>query len=118
MKLLLLIYLTLFSKNLFAQQTDTTTNSLTSFIMLGALFVLMYFLIIRPQSKKAKEHKNLLDNLKINDEIITNGGIIGKITKITEQFVIMSINDDIKLTIKKESISNALPKGTIKNINQ
>ncbi len=118
MKLILTIYLTLFTEILFAQQNDSTNNALSSFIMFGLLFVLMYFLLIRPQSKKAKEHKSLIDNLKINDEIITNGGIVGKISKITDDFVIMLITDEVKITIKKEAISNAIPKGTMKNINQ
>lgn len=118
MKLILTTFLITFSEILFAQQNDTTNNALNSFIMFGLLFVLMYFFLIRPQSKKAKEYKKLIDNLKTNDEIITNGGIVGKIYKITNEFVIILITDEIKIIVKKEAISNAIPKGTIKNISQ
>ena len=76
----------------------------------------MYFLLIRPQTKKAKEHKTLIEGLKINDEIMTNGGFIGKIIKIKDQFIILSLNANTEVIIKKEAVSNTLPKGTIKEI--
>ncbi len=98
------------------QNTNDLTNGLSSILLFIGLFVLMYLVIIRPQTKKAKEHKTLLDTIKINDEIVTNSGILGKILKITDQFIIIEIQDKISIIIKKEFISTLMPKGTIKNI--
>ena len=118
MKNVLILCLILFSENLFAQQNEPAGNIMHSIILFALLFGLMYFLLIRPQTKRAKEHKNLIDNLKINDEVVTNGGILGKIVKINEQFILLETNNDNTITIKKEAISHAMPKGTIKSINQ
>jgi len=116
MKILLLLSL-LISNQAFADQLNTDTNSgFSSIIMFVILFVLMYFLLIRPQTKKAKEHKTLIESLKINDEVMTNAGIIGKIKKTKEQFIILSLNENIDIIIKKEAIASILPKGTIKEI--
>ncbi len=98
------------------QNTNTISNSNSFLLLFPFLFLLMYILLIRPQTKKANEHKNLLDNLKINDEIVTHGGMIGKITKIKNQFIILSINANTEIIIKKNSIIGSLPKGTIKEI--
>lgn len=99
-----------------SQSNNDITNGISSILLFIGLFALMYFIIIRPQTKKAKEHKTLLENIKINDEILTNSGFLGKITKITDQFIILEISDNTNLIIKKEFISTIIPKGTIKNI--
>lgn len=99
-----------------AQETTSDLGGLSSFLLFPFLFLLMYLLLIRPQTKKAKEHKNLIENLKPNDEIITQGGIIGKIIKITDNFAIISLNTNIEIIIKKDAIMSSLPKGTIKQI--
>ena len=101
---------------LYANQNSTDFGGLSSFLLFPLLFVLMYFLLIRPQTKKANEHKNLLSSLKINDEIITQGGLIGKINKITDKFVILSLNVNTNIIIKKEAIISSLPKGTMKQV--
>ncbi|HFL8824173.1 MAG TPA: preprotein translocase subunit YajC [Candidatus Azoamicus sp. OHIO1] len=116
MKIILVYILTISSNLAYADTANDSSGMISSLLMFGGLFVLMYFLLIRPQTKKAKDHKNLTDNLKINDEIITTGGFVGKIAKIHDQFVIISLNDNINAIVKKESITNALPKGTIKQI--
>ncbi len=97
-------------------EQNTSDLSLSSFLLFPFLFFIVYLLIIRPQNKKAKEHKGLIENLKINDEIITHGGIVGKITKIKNQFVVISLNTNINIVIKKNAINASLPKGTIKQI--
>ena len=101
---------------LYADQGSTDFGGLSSFLLFPLLFVLMYFLLIRPQTKKANEHKSLLDNLKINDEVITQGGLVGKIIKITDKFIILSLNINTNIIIKKEAIISSLPKGTMKQI--
>lgn len=114
MKKLILFFIPLTS---YANQTNTDmTNGLSSILLFVGLFILMYFVIIRPQTKKAKEHKDLIECIKINDEIITNCGMLGKITKITDQFITLEIHDNINIIIKKDFISAIIPKGTIKNI--
>lgn len=114
---MLKLILILIPYNCYANQnTNEMTNGISSILLFLGLFVLMYFLIIRPQTKKAKEHKNVIDNLKINDEIITHSGILGKIMKMTDQFVILEINDNINIIIKKDFISNLMPKGTMKQV--
>ncbi len=87
-----------------------------SLMLMFAVFVLfMYFMIWRPQSKRAKEQRNLLNSLTKGDEVITAGGILGKITKVTDQYVVIALNDTVEITMQKGSIVGALPKGTLKS---
>lgn len=112
-----LILISIIPFNLYANQNDSDlTGGLSSILLFIGLFAIMYFVIIRPQTKKAKEHKTLIESIKINDEIITNSGILGKIEKITDQFIILDICNNTTIIIKKEFISTIIPKGTIKNI--
>lgn len=87
-----------------------------SFIILGGFFVLMYFLLIRPQQKRQKEHKNMVENLAKGDEVITQGGLLGKVTKITDSFVLVEITAGTEIKLQKSAISAIMPKGTIKSI--
>lgn len=80
------------------------------------IIVVMYFLMIRPQSKKAKEHRNLISKIKEGDEVITTGGIIGKVSKINDSFIQLSISDNVSITMQRQSIAAALPKGTMKSV--
>ncbi len=84
--------------------------------IIAAFALVFYFIIWRPQSKRAKEHKDLVTNLDKGDEIITNGGLIGKIVKVDEQFLIMEVADGVELKMQKQAVTAALPKGTIKKI--
>jgi len=106
----------LIPKILYADQNSNDLGGTMSFLLFPLLFILMYFLLIRPQTKKANEHKQLISNLKINDEIVTQGGLLGKVKKITDKFVIISLNLNTDIIIKKEAITNSLPKGTMKQI--
>ena len=80
------------------------------------IFVLFYFMLIRPQMKQAKAHKVMIESLKKDDEIVTNGGVLGKIVKIKDQFVTIEIAANTHIHIQKPSIQASLPKGTIKSI--
>jgi len=73
-------------------------------------------MLIRPQMKQAKEHKTLLDALKAGDEIVSNSGILGKITKLSAQFTTIEISKGVEIKIQKQTIQTLLPKGTIKSI--
>ena len=91
-------------------------GSFSLVIMTGIFILFMYFVMWRPQSKRAKEHRNLLSSLTIGDEVVTAGGILGRISKVTESYIILALADNIEITVQKSSIANALPKGTLKSI--
>jgi preprotein translocase subunit YajC len=95
--------------------TPSTAQSLMSMLpMIAILIFFMYFMVIRPQSKKAKDHKKLMDNLQKGDEVMTAGGILGKIEKIDNDLIILTIATNTNITIQKNAISNVLPRGTMK----
>ena len=86
----------------------------------GLLFPLvllgvMYFLMIRPQMKRQKEHRGMLEKLAKGDEVLTNGGIAGVVTEIGENFITVEVADNVRLRIQKGAIANVLPKGTLKS---
>ncbi|NRA42316.1 MAG: preprotein translocase subunit YajC [Pseudomonadales bacterium] len=85
-------------------------------VMIGILFVVFYFLIIRPQSKRQKEHKNLLAALAVGDEVSTNAGILGKVKKIDDAYVVLKVAEGTELKFQKQAILAVLPKGTLKAI--
>ena len=87
-----------------------------SVIMLVVFGLIFYFMLIRPQSKRAKEHKGMVEALQKGDEVVTNGGIIGKITKVSENFITIKVADNVEINLQKHAVSTALPKGTIKSI--
>lgn len=80
------------------------------------MFVVMYFLMIRPQQKKAKEQRQLMDALGKGDEVITAGGILGKVVKVNDTYVTIEISAGAEMVVQKQAISTMLPKGTIKSL--
>ena len=84
--------------------------------MLGIFVLFMYFAVWRPQSKRAKEQRDLLGALSKGDEVVTAGGILGKITKVSDAYVVLALADNVEVTIQKSSVVSALPKGTLKSI--
>jgi preprotein translocase subunit YajC len=80
------------------------------------MFGIFYFLLIRPQQKKAKEHKSMVEALGKGDEIITNGGLLAKITDVDENFLTCQIADKVEVRIQRHAVTSVLPKGTIKNL--
>jgi preprotein translocase subunit YajC len=78
--------------------------------------ILIYFLMIRPENKRRKTHQDMLASLEVGEEIVTAGGILGKVSKLTDQYIELSIADNTKIKIQKTSISAVLPKGTLKSI--
>ena len=95
-------------------QAAPPTTDLSFFIMLIGMFAIFYFMIIRPQSKKAKEQKAMLDALSKGDEIVTNGGILGKVTGVGDNFVEVEIGKDNIIRLQRHAVANIMPKGTIK----
>jgi preprotein translocase subunit YajC len=93
-----------------AAQTDGTF----SIIMIAAIFVLFYFMLIRPQNKRAKEHRELINQLKNGDEIITSAGILGKVVSLDDQYIKVSLAAGIEINMQKSAVTTVLPKGTLK----
>ena len=86
-------------------------NGLESFIPIILIFVIMYFLLIRPQQKKIKEHKNMVDNLRRGDQVLTQGGILGKITKVKEgEEIEVELAKDVKVAVIRSTIVNVFSK--------
>ncbi|MCL4470657.1 MAG: preprotein translocase subunit YajC [Sulfuricella sp.] len=91
-------------------------GSLTQFLPLIVIFALFYFMMIRPQMKRAKEQKNMIESLQKGDEVVTAGGELGKIVKVSESYVSLEIAENVVIHMQKSAIQTLLPKGTIKGI--
>lgn len=105
----------MFISNAYAAGT-TSGSDLMSFLPLIVIFVLFFFMIIRPQMKAAKAQREMIAALQKGDEVVTSGGIVGKVTKVTESFVSIEIAANTEITVQKQAVQSALPKGTIKSI--
>jgi preprotein translocase subunit YajC len=90
-------------------------DPILSLLPLVIIFVLFYFLLIRPQTKRAKEHKSMVEALAKGDEVVTNGGVAGRITAVGEQFVTVEVAEGVALKVQKHAVSAVLPKGTLKS---
>ncbi|MBU0594608.1 MAG: preprotein translocase subunit YajC [Pseudomonadota bacterium] len=107
----------MFISNAFAAApAQDPTGGMMQFIPLIVIFVLFYFMLIRPQMKRAKEQKNMLEALQKGDEIITTGGQLGKVVKVNENYISVEIAENVVVNVQKAAITTLLPKGTIKNI--
>lgn len=85
-------------------------------VLLGGLFVFMYFMIIRPQRKRQKEHKSLCESLSKGDEVVLNSGMLGKIVDVDDTYLTVKACDNVELKFQKASVHAVLPKGTLKSI--
>lgn len=101
-----------------ASENTPAGGGMETLIMLAMFGLIFYFLIFRPQSKRVKEHKNLMGSLEKGNEVITTGGLIGRIVKISEDnaYVKIALNDTQEVLIKRDFITAVLPKGTIKSL--
>jgi len=104
-----------FISNAYAQSALSSEN-LLSMAPLVIIFVVFYFLLIRPQSKRQKEHRELIDNLSKGDEVTTAGGVLGKITDVKDNFVKIQVADNVVITVQKHTVGAVMPKGTIKSV--
>ena len=91
-------------------------GSLMSFLPIIALFVILYFLMIRPQMKRAKEQKAMIESLQKGDEVVTAGGVVGRITKLGEQYLTVEIAPNTEIVLQRSAIQVPLPKGTLKTL--
>ena len=89
-------------------------SSFMTLLPMVLIFVVFYFLLIRPQTKRAKEHQAMIKALEVGAEVVTAGGIIGKVTEVSEQFLTVEIADNVSVKVQRHTVSQVLPKGTVK----
>lgn len=103
-----------FIRNAYAQAGGGTGDMLATFLPLILIFVVFWFLLIRPQQKKAKEHKAMVSALAKGDEVVTNGGLLGRITGVGDSFVTLEIAEGMEVRIQRGAVASLMPKGTVK----
>jgi preprotein translocase subunit YajC len=91
-------------------------GGIESLLLIVLMFVVLYFLMIRPQMKRAKEHKQLIEALQKGDEVIAAGGVLGRISKLGENYITLEVADNVEIQVQRPAVQLVLPKGTIKNI--
>jgi len=91
-------------------------GGLESMLLIVLMFVVLYFLMIRPQMKRAKEHKAMIEALQRGDEVVTAGGVLGRISKLNENYVTLEVANNVEIQVQRPSVQLVLPKGTLKNI--
>ena len=98
-----------------AQGASGGQSQLISFFLPLLMVGVLYFVLIRPQSKRAKEQRAMVEALKSGDEVVTSGGILGRITDVSDQFVTLEIADGVQVRVQKHMVGAVMPKGTVKN---
>ncbi|MFO1226275.1 preprotein translocase subunit YajC [Roseateles sp.] len=106
----------MFISSAYAQATTAAApeQSLLGMLPLVLMFVVLYFVMIRPQMKRQKEHKAMIEAVAKGDEIVTAGGLIGKISKLGDTFIHLEVANGVELQVQRSAISQVLPKGTVK----
>lgn len=98
-----------------AQGAPGPQSGLMSFLPLILIFIVFYFLLIRPQTKRAKEHRAMIAALEVGAEVVTNGGILGKVTELGEQIITIEIAPGVQVKVQRHTVAQVLPKGTLKS---
>ncbi len=94
----------------------TQGGGIESMLLIVLMFGVLYFLMIRPQMKRAKEHKAMIEALQKGDEVVSGGGILGRVSKISEGYVTLEVAQGVEMVLQRSAVQVVLPKGTIKNI--
>ena len=102
-----------FINNAWAQEAPPASGAFNLFFLIF-IIVIFYFFLIRPQMKQAKEHRQMVESLSKGDEVVTTGGMLGKINKVGDNFIILEIAKDVEVKVQKQAVSTIMPKGTIK----
>jgi preprotein translocase subunit YajC len=110
-----------FISNAYAQTADAAANpgllgSLTTFAPIIIMVVVMYFLMIRPQQKRQKELRTMMDALGKGDEVITAGGVLGRVTKVADAYVTIEVSAGTEIVVQKSAVTAVMPKGTLKSL--
>lgn len=107
----------MFISNAYAEAAAPAAGGgIMDFLPLIALVAVFYFMVLRPQAKRAKEHKAMMEALQRGDEVVTMGGEVGLVNKVYEQYVAVELAENLVVTVQKSAIQSVLPKGTIKSI--
>ncbi|GAA5214479.1 preprotein translocase subunit YajC [Corallincola platygyrae] len=108
----------MFIANAYAAPAQPQAGGWDMIIMLVIFAAIFYFMIYRPQAKRVKEHKNLMSALSKGDEVLTQGGLVGKVAKVSDEkdYIVVSLADNVDVTVQKASVSAILPKGTLKSL--
>jgi len=93
-----------------------TGGGFESLLLIVLMFGVLYFLMIRPQMKRTKEHKTMIEALQKGDEVVTAGGVLGRVTKLNENYVTLEVSNNVEILVQRPSVQLVLPKGTLKNI--
>jgi preprotein translocase subunit YajC len=99
----------------FAQAAGAQPSPLSPLIMLAVFFAVFFFFVIRPQMKRAKDHRNMIGAMSKGDEIVTSGGILGRVEDIGDAFITVEVADGVRIKLQKHAVSAVLPKGTLKS---
>jgi preprotein translocase subunit YajC len=108
-------FFSFFVSDAYAQGGQPQGAGLMGLLFPILLLVLMYFLLIRPQSKRAKEHKQMVAALKKGDEVVTQGGLLGRISDVGDNFVTLEASEGVELRVQRSAVAGVMPKGTIKS---
>ncbi len=106
--------LSFFISNAYADNGATPGSGMGSILLLVVFILIFYFLLWRPQSKRAKEHRAMVTALNKGDEVITNGGILGKISEVDNEFIVLTIANNVNIKVQKHAVATVVPKGTTK----
>jgi preprotein translocase subunit YajC len=101
--------------SVWAQAEPAAADATFNIVMLIVLFGVFYFLLIRPQTKRAKEHKKMVESLAKGDEVVTNGGLLGRITNVGDNFIVMETAPNNEVKVQRQAVAAVMPKGTLKN---
>ncbi len=112
------VLMNFFISDAWAQDGAGASSGFVSLIPLILIFVIFYFLLLRPQIKRAKEHRKMVGSLAKGDEIVTNGGLLGRITRLDEEFVSVEIADGVVVRVQRTAVSSMVPKGTLRKANK
>ena len=105
-----------FIGNAWAQSAPPQGGGASGLVMFVILLVVFYFILIRPQMKQAKEHRKMVESLAKGDEVVTSGGMLGKIKEVGDNFILLEIASELEVRIQKQAISAVMPKGTLKSL--
>ncbi|WP_332672868.1 preprotein translocase subunit YajC [Aromatoleum sp.] len=106
----------MFISNAYAQAAADPTGGLMGMLPLILMFIVLWFLMIRPQMKRAKEHKAMVAAIAKGDEVVTQGGIAGRVTQIGENYLHVEVADNVNIVVQVQAVATVLPKGTLKTL--
>ena len=105
-----------FISSAWAQAQGAQQTGAGGWLLIVLMFVVFYFMLIRPQTKRAKQHREMVSALNEGDEIVTAGGVLGRITAINDQFVTLEVADGVRIKVQRHTIGTVMPKGTMKSV--